>query len=71
MESEGIKLMIHQGRFEVLRMTMISVGKRSVENRVRNDRIGQDLNVDYVEEAAGKSRLRLSGHVQYMNDSRL
>ena len=38
------------------------------ENRVRNERIRKDLNVDLIDEAARKSILRWFEHVQRMNE---
>lgn len=41
------------------------------DNRIRNKKVREDLNVESIEEAARKSRLRWFGHVQRMNESRL
>ena len=56
---------------KVLRMISRVSRRDQWENRIRNERIREDLNVDSIDEAARKSRLRWFGHVQRMNESRL
>lgn len=55
----------------VLRMISRLSRRDHWENRIRNERIREDLNVESIDEAAGKSRLGWFGHVQRMNESRL
>src|SRR3978361_913526 len=56
---------------KVLRMISGVSRRDQWENRIRNERIREDLNVDSIDEAARKSRLRWFGHVRRMNESRL
>jgi len=55
----------------VLRMIAGTNRREQWENHIRNDDIREILNVESVEEAAGKSRPRWYGHVQRMNEVRL
>jgi len=41
------------------------------ENNIRNDNIGEMLDIESVEEAASRSRLRWFGHVHRINENRL
>lgn len=56
---------------KVLRMIACVSRWDQWENRITNESIREDLNVDSVDEAARKSRLRWFGHVRRMNDDRL
>ena len=56
---------------KVLRMISGVSRRNQWENRITNENIRDDLNVESVEEVARKSRLRWYGHVERMEDFRL